>query len=300
MKTITPAFLAFGISLFVAIGPSLAAPAPADAPQTIRLNDGTVLRGAIVSENDSAVVVQTEELGRVTLKRSRISTLPVRDASAEAAHATPVDPDPIGHTLVLMPTAFLPPQGSVVFRDFQLLFLTLGYAPTASTSVVAGAMFPITADFNALTLGVKQGLYQNAAATNAVAVVGNVTVPVGREINEAGFLWLANLVGSHRFKPGFGVHAALGGVGVQGRGASEQSLSMAAGTDVRISSNVKFLGEVLRGGTSFDPGSSLTVANLGIRLHGDRLSADICALRPLSGNIGDFFVIPLINVGYRF
>ncbi len=275
----------------------LVVPSTASATQTIRLNDGTVLRGTVVSENDSLVVVNTEELGRVTIKRSRIVQAPERGGDGRSRYT---DADPIGHTLVLMPTAFLPPKGTVVFRDFELLFLTLGYSPTATTSVVAGAMFPISADFNALTFGVKQGLYQDAEARNAVAVVGNVTVPVGREINDAGFLWLVNAVASHRVKPGFGVHAAAGGVGVQGRGASEQSLSLAAGFDVRLTGHVKLLGEVLRGGTSFDPGSSLTLANIGIRLHGDRLSADIAAMRPLDEGLGDFLFIPLINVGYRF
>ncbi len=292
-KSTLPAFL-------LAISLGHAAERVGVSARDIRLNDGTVLRGHVVGESDSTVVVQTEELGRVTIKRSRITMLPVRDTSVVTARTPVVDPDPIGHALVLMPTAFLPAQGSVVFRDFELLFLTLGYSPTATTSVVAGAMFPISADFNALTFGVKQGLYQDARATRALAVVGNITVPVGREINEAGFLWLANVVGSQRVTNGFGIHGALGGVGVQGRGENKQSLSLAAGFDLRVTSNMKLLGEVLRGGTSLDPSSSLTLANIGIRLHGERLSADIAALRPLEGSLGDLLFIPLINVGYRF
>lgn len=271
--------------------------AASETSQAIRLNDGTVLRGAVVSETDSTLVVETAELGRVTVRRDRITAWPQTEERPASRYA---DADPIGHTLVLMPTAFLPPQGSVVFRDFELLFLTLGYSPTATTSVVAGAMFPVSADFNALTFGVKQGLYQTADARSAVAVAGNVTVPVGREINDAGFLWLTNAVGSHRLKPGLGVHAAVGAVGVQGRGASEQSLSLAAGFDMRLTHNLKLLGEVLRGGTSFDPDASLTLANVGLRLHGERLSADIAATRPLGDGLGDFLFIPLINVGYRF
>jgi hypothetical protein len=296
LKTINFALLALCGALLA----SPASSASAETKQTLHLNDGTVLRGTVTAETDTTVTMETDELGRVVIKRSRISMLPVREPLAKPARLSMEDADPIGHALVLMPTAFLPPQGSVVFRDFELLFLTLGYSPTATTSVVAGAMFPVSDEFNALTVGVKQGVYQNETATNALAVVGNVTVPVGRNIDEAGFLWLANFVGSHRFKPGFGVHAAVGGVGLQGKGASEQSLSLAVGADYRLTSNVKFLGEVLRGGTSFDPGSSLTLINVGFRLHGERLSADICATRPLGDNIGDLLFIPLINVGYRF
>lgn len=297
MKILKPALV---LILMILAFPSFSdaqAAAPA-AAQSIRLNDGTVLRGSVVSENDSTVTVRTEELGLVTIKRNRITLLPVRDTSVVAVRA-PVDPDPIGHALVLMPTAFTPSKGSLVFRDFELLFLTLGYSPTASTSIVAGAMFPVTTEFNAFTLGIKQGVYQTA--NQAIAVVGNVTVPVGTNIDGEGFLWLLNAVGSYRFKPGFGVHGAVGGVGVQGRGASEQSLSLAAGTDVRVGPYFKLLGEVLRGGTTFDPGSSLTLVNVGVRIHGERLSADIAAMRPVGADFStDLLFIPLINVGYRF
>lgn len=275
---------------------------PAAAFEIIRLDDGTVIRGEVVSQTDSTIVMDSENLGRVTIKRKRIVSSPVKDSEFEPRSLTrKLDADPIGHTLVLMPTAFLPPQGSLVFRDFELLFLTLGYSPTAATSVVVGAMFPITSQFNAITAGVKQGLYQNKAATTAVALAGNVTVPIGSEINEAGFLWLLNIVGSQRVKPGFNVHGALGGVGAEGGGESARSFSFAAGTDVRLTGNVKFLAEVLRGGVSFDPGGSLTLVNAGFRLHGERLSADICAMRPVGDDFGgSLWLIPLINIGYRF
>src|SRR5690606_31186917 len=104
-----------------------------------------------------------------------------RPESATPSRAASADPDPIGHALVLMPTAFLPPQGTLVFRDFELLFLTLGWSPTASTSIVAGAMFPITSEFNALTAGGKQGLYLSRDGATGLAVAGNITVPYGSE-----------------------------------------------------------------------------------------------------------------------
>jgi hypothetical protein len=274
---------------------------PAFAFEIIRLDDGTVIRGEVKSQTDSTVTIDSENLGLVTVKRSRIASSPVKDSEFDPGHVTSkLDADPIGHALVLMPTAFLPPQGSIVFRDFELLFLTLGYSPTATTSVVAGAMFPISAEFNAITLGVKQGVYLSNAANTALAVVGNITVPLGRDINEAGFLWLLNAVGSHRVAQGFNVHAAVGGIGAQGRGESVRGLSAALGSDYRLTNNVKVLAEVLRGGVSFDPGSSATLINAGFRLHGERLSADICAMRPVGEDFGGLLFIPLINVGYRF
>ncbi len=274
---------------------------PAAAFEIIRLDDGTVIRGEVKSQTDSTIVMESENLGLITIKRNRIVSSPVKDSEFDAKSVTRhLDADPIGHALVLMPTAFLPPKGSIVFRDFELLFLTLGYSPTATTSIVAGAMFPVSTEFNAITVGVKQGLYQNNAATTAVAVVGNVTVPVGTNINDAGFLWLASLVGSQRVAPGFNVHGAVGGIGAQGSGENVQGFSFGFGTDYRLTQNVKFLAEVLRGGVSFDPGSNATLINVGFRLHGERLSADICAMRPVGNNFTDVLFLPLINVGYRF
>jgi hypothetical protein len=274
--------------------------APAGAFEIIRLDDGTVVRGEVVSQTDSTVTLDSENLGRITVKRERIVSSPVKDSEFDPPSVTrKLSADPIAHTLVLMPTAFFPPQGSIVFRDFELLFLTLGYSPTEFTSVVVGGMFPITPQFNAITLGVKQGIYQNKAVTRAVAVAANVTVPMGRDINEAGFLWLLNGLVSQRVTPGFAVHGAVGGIGAQGRGESIRSLSLGLGADLRLNGNMKLLGEVLRGGTSFNPGSSTTLVNAGIRLHGERLSADLSALKPLE-DMGDLWVIPLISVAYRF
>jgi hypothetical protein len=279
---------------------ALAFAAAASHAAEIRLKDGAVVRGEVVSQNDSIVEVRSETLGLVRISRDRIASglSPMR--SAAGPNAASADPDPISHALVLMPTAFLPEKRTVVFRDFELLFLTLGWSPTASTSVVAGALFPVSTEFNALTVGVKQGLFLSRDGATAVAAAGNITVPIGSEINNAGYIWLLNLVASHRFAPWLGLHGAVGGVGAEGRDAGVRSLSLAAGTDIRLTRNVKFLGEVLRGGTSIDPGSSLTLINAGFRLHGDRLSADLCAMRPVTGNLGDLWVIPLINVGYRF
>jgi hypothetical protein len=283
--------------LFGSLGFLLALPAAAF--EVIRLNDGTVIRGEVISRNDSIVEVESENMGRVKIKKKNIVSSPVQDTELKSRERVAgIDPDPIGHTLLLMPTAFTPPKGSLVFRDFELLFLTLGYSPTNSTSVVAGAMLPFTSEFNALTMGVKQGLYQKA--NGAVAVVGNVTVPLSSGIDETGFIWLVNAVASYRFDDRLGVHVAAGGIGAQGGGErSAQGFSAGLGADLRVSNHVKLLTEVLYGGTTFDPGSSGTLVNFGIRLHGERISADIGGVRPIE-DMGSLLFIPLISIGYRF
>jgi hypothetical protein len=277
---------------------SLLLASPVVAYEVIRLKDGTVIRGEVISRTDSTVEIDSENLGRVKVKRKNILSSPVNDTELLPEHrAAKIDPDPIGHTLLLMPTAFTPPKGSIVFRDFELLFLTLGYSPTNSTSIVAGAMLPFTSEFNALTAGVKQGLYQKA--NGAVAVVGNITMPVSSSNNEANFIWLLNLVGSYRFADRVGVHVAAGGIGSHADIESAQGFSYGIGTDIRLWPHIKLLGEVLHGGTTFNPGSDGTLVNFGIRIHGERISADIGGVRPLE-DMGNLWFIPLLSVGYRF
>ena len=114
---------------------ALLAAIPAGAFEVIRLDDGTVIRGEIVSKNDSIVVIESENMGTVRVKRKHIVSSPVNDSElGSRQRMNRIDLDPIGHTLLLLPTAFTPPKGSLVFRDFEVLFLTLGYSPTASTS----------------------------------------------------------------------------------------------------------------------------------------------------------------------
>ena len=262
----------------------------------LRLKDGSVLRGDLVYASDSVVVFRAGELGEVRVNPAQIEGEAV--PSPEARRQPGQDEDPSGQALFFMPTAFTPPKGSVVFRDFELLFLTLGYSPTNTTSIVAGAMLPFTSEFNAVTLGVKQGLYQKA--NGAIALAGNVTIPISNEINEAAFLWLLNAVASYRFADQIGVHVAAGGIGLQGSGEHTQSLSMGFGTDVRLFPHLKFIGEVLHGGTTFDPGSDGTLVDFGIRIYGERLSADIAGVRSLDDNMGDLWFLPLVSIGYRF
>jgi hypothetical protein len=47
--------------------------------------------------------------------------------------------------------------------------------------------------------------------------------------------------------------------------------------------------------------SEVGVFTIGFRLHGTRLSADIAGFRPVTDeDMGDLFLYPLLNVGYRF
>jgi hypothetical protein len=266
------------------------------AAREFRLDDGTILHGEIVSRNDSAVVIRNPTLGKITVAASRI----VEGLDPEDSSATPVrrarDTDPAGYALYMLPTAFMPPAKAFTFRDFELVFLTFGYSPTSTTALTAGTFFPITGHFGVLTLGGKQQLFQFDGT--AAAVTASFTLPLE---GADGVLINTNAVISQRFalagyRDALGIHGVVGYLAVKGDGGGEGQGVFGFGAEARISSHVKFIGEYV-GLQEFSQDGLL---NIGIRLHGERLSADIVGMRPVEADGSDLLFIPLVIVNYRF
>ena len=212
------------------------------------------------------------------------------------------NPDPLENALFMLPTAHTPARGSVIFRDFQLVFLTLGYSPTSTTTIVIGGLFPIFTNFNVLTFGVKQGLYNNPQDGLAFAVNGNVSIPISSTIEGNNFVWYASGVASYRIAEAVGIH---GSVGIIGAGSSHDSENIrnaliGAGLDWRLSRSIKFISEFWTGVTLFEDVNNVSLLNFGIRIHGEHLAADIAAMRPLGAGDSELFLIPLVTIGYRF
>jgi hypothetical protein len=286
----------------------------------IRLDDGSVVRGEIQERNDSSVVIVSEALGtlRIPLRRV-VAGLPAL-AGAQEGRARLRDRDPSGNALFFLPTAFTQQQGDFTFRDFELLFLTLGYAVTDATNITFGALFPVTSEFQLFTAGFKQRLAASEDRTSAAALTGSVTKPVSNDVEGLDLLLNGNLVVSRRF-PGdffsdaFGVHGALGYAGVSYKEEAydedcfcyrserrwQANLSFGGGAEIRLTSNAKFMVEYLNALPFTPEEENIGLLTLGFRLHGNRLSADIAGIRPVSdADMGDVLFYPLLNVGYRF
>ncbi|HLP40188.1 MAG TPA: hypothetical protein VK465_01665, partial [Fibrobacteria bacterium] len=270
----------------------------------------------IVSVDADSTVFRHPALGLLRLPASELAAPgPLAPAPAAAAPSTAgIDRrgarsiDPADQALFFLPTGFTPPQGSFLFRDFELLFLTLGFAPTGSSTVTGGFLFPVTSEFQLLTAGIKQQLFADLENRYAVAFAGNITKPIGENV-EGQFITTSNLVASFRGPnlemqawDGFGVHAAVGYLGASDdEGDWAGAFSFGIGTEARITRNAKFMAEFLSA-APFDPEADVDggLLTLGIRLHGDRLSADIAGLRPMvEGESMDIVFFPLLVVSYR-
>jgi hypothetical protein len=299
----------------------------------LRLKDGTVLQGEIVSQDDSTVVYRGASLGEIRIPVSALADTgtavvgrpyAVEAARREAAMLASGRLDPSDHALFFMPTAFTPVRGSFMFRDFELLFLTLGFAPTSSTTVTGGFLFPISSSLQVLTAGIKQRLWSGQDGRLALALAGNYTAPLGELDDDLGNVLASNLVFSARFpesvlgaKDAFGFHGVLGYLASQEvwtRTVYEDGvyyekeysdwhggLSFGFGFEARMTEHSKFMAEYLSAAPYGEGGlAGNGLFTLGFRLHGTRLSADIAGIRPLvDEDLDDFFLWPLLVVSYR-
>ena len=296
--------------------------------EEIHLKDGTILHGERIrlENNGHTQVIRTTTMGELWIPIDQIvetttptphvmsspqtettapSPAPVQTSSPVAESTRPAEKegvDPSGQTLVLMPTAFTPPAGTWSFKDFELFFLTLGYSPTASTSVSVGAFFPVNpSQFELFTFGVKQQLFASPDGQSAVAVDADIITPTGENFDGDVSIWTASLIGSLESQGVIGVHGAIGMIGPFRSEADGNVLTLALGTDFRITPHAKFIAEYLRGSVTNVDGS-VSVINVGFRIHGERLSADICGVHPIveGKDLNGLFLYPLINIGYRF
>ena len=116
-----PSLLSGGLAL------SLWLALTAAAFEVIRLDDGTVIRGEVISRNDSLVEIESENLGRVTVKKKHILSSPVKDSELRPARKlAQIDPDPIGHALVLTEEAVLL-EHAMVDRVAELMMRLDGF-----------------------------------------------------------------------------------------------------------------------------------------------------------------------------
>jgi hypothetical protein len=289
----SPATLRFALTFLAA-----AASAPA---ADFRLDDGTVLKGEVVSLDDSVAVIRTTTLGEVRMRRARVveglpGSDPARAAASEAASPEQGRRarDPAGYALFFMPTAFTPEAGTVTFRDFELFFLAFGFSPTNTTVFSGGFLFPISSSVQVLSFGAKQQLY--SSGSSALAVTGNVTLPILEDTDDEEALYNANLVFSKRFGNTFhsdavGLHAMAGTLSSTG----ETLAMLGLGSEFRLTRNAKFLAEIYGPFEEFDS----ALLTLGFRLHAERLSADIGGVRPLEAE-GDFLFFPMLVINYRW
>jgi hypothetical protein len=312
--------------LFFAI---LAAAAVTGA-DVLRLKEGKRLRGHLVSESDSVVVFWVADKKEPTrVPRSQVSWC--RGGEGFDGPCAPGWPtDPAGDGLFFLPTAFTPPKGAVDVKGFEVLYLSLGYAPTASTSLSAGTVMGWF-----WTAGVKQQIWRDADARTAIALSGGVSTfsPLVGSFDPLEFQALASATVSRRFPRGWfrdalGIHATAGFWGSGFRdyrysGGVEDGWSyrwtnnplFGAGIEARLAPQWKLLAEYASpdypAGRAFffdlasdNAESSTGFLNAGVRYHNRQVSVDAAVIATAAAYSDEerpsAVFLPLLILGYRF
>ncbi|GAB3643457.1 hypothetical protein [Spirosoma arcticum] len=136
---------------------------PAGAVYVIALKDGTKLRGELLRQDSTGVVIKTKKFGEVRLPTDQIARMGPQDV------LEPVEtfPNLFSQTMRVAPTAFSAEKGRVYFRNYFVYFSQFEYgitdnwsvgttffsiAPTALFSVNTKVSFPVT---NRVRLGLN-------------------------------------------------------------------------------------------------------------------------------------------------
>jgi len=283
------------------------------------LIDGSVIKGKILRETDSTMVFETilgeqcipkEKIRRILIGKDSLTA----ESGGEEKRVARYLLDPHRQGLTFLPTAFVPPKGTVYFKDFELLFLTLGMAVTGSTALMVGTLFPMNAEFQLLTLGFKQQIYVEPDQSRALALTGAITIPT-EAFNHDDYEWMVHMVFSLASAGGSGLHLSGGFKGARrmngnlvwngATGAYESRTEypsravLGAGTDLLLTEHLKIIAEIFNHAPFVDERKDAYYSSVGVRLFWSRMSADIAGLRPLTEGWG-VFLIPIVNIGCRF
>jgi hypothetical protein len=288
--------------------------------EAFKLKDGSLIFGEQISRSDSGLVIRTKHLGDIRVDPGSLACTGTEALGQAYCSDERITEDPEGEALFLVPTAFTPPKNSGSFRDAELLLLNVGFAPTASTSLTGGFLFPVTSEMQMLTGAIKQRLFLSDSGNAALAVSGSITKPYGDFSTKTRLRYEAAAIFSLRsrttvgnFQDGVGLHAALGYVWEKQRGeylgypsryASDlwrNQVSFGCGAEIRLTRHVKLIGEFTNvQPLFFDSDEIKGLINFGLRLHGAKLAADLAGIRPVTDeDLGNFFAFPLITISYR-
>jgi len=239
--------------------------AGSDPPETLHLEDGTVLHGRTVEETPAEIIFDSESLGIIRIPRERIVE------KEEIITEYGVDPDV--NSIMFCPTPETLPRGTGYFRSFELFFLNVGFAPTDDINLSFGTLFPVTGDFYLFSMGTKWRLLDRREHPIGLAVTGQYSLFDDYWIGGAG---IVAGVGNHKRSLNLAVNRIVDedgdtkntymvGADFQGMGRSKLLLE--------FFSNSPLIGD-------FDD-DLIGFINVGIRVFGDDYSFSLTGFRPL-------------------
>lgn len=194
------------------------------------------------------------------------------------------------HETLIYPTAFTMQKGDLYLTSYELFFLNFTGAPTSTTHIGVFTLFPIVTSFlETASLGVKQ------------------RIPISDKFNVAGVLSYtpkAELVsfgavatyGTRERHFNLGVLSFSTGLGDNDVFDKGTQYLVYFGSGIDISKRVTLLLE----GSFFAQVENSFLLGFGFRFRYEDLSWEIGGIRPMSGDLGDLLLIPMLKANFVF
>ena len=253
----------------------------------IRLSDGSVLFGRVVSVDESRVSIETTGGTRLEVERGQVrSVRQVRGRQVEGAFWTA---DPNGTRLFFGSTARSLPAGQGSFGVFELFFPIASYAVTDRLSISGG--LPIIPETIG-QIGYVSSQLQVVRGTGSSAAVGVLAGFGTDDVATAGLLYGVGTFGDADNAIHLSAAFPFYTDGDDGDVGSDPLVMI--GGERRISRRVKLMSE-----NYFVPSESGALLSGGIRILGERLTADF-GVGAAVGDGGGGCCLPLVNFVYTF
>lgn len=265
--------------------------AASDTVLEIRLADGSVIYGRIVSSEGGRIVIQTAARARIEVERAQVRS--ARAVGGETRDGEVWFRDPHRDRLFLGPTGRSLAAGEGFFGVYQVFVPVVSYGLTDWFSITGGIPVVPGAFGEVAYVEPKLRLPLPAGSQADVSVGASVLFGTGGE-GAAGLLYAAGTIGGEDHA----VHVTAGYPFISGDGDDEiidQPVVMLGG-ETRVSRRIKLLTE-----NYFLPGEEGVFVIGGVRIFGERLSAD-AGLGAFLGDGCDLSacILPVVNFAYTF
>ncbi len=255
-------------------------------PDQILLLDGTLIFGKIISEDDTTIVIETKNLGTLSLPQRKIAEIH-RGKSGKTFRK-----DPDYNSIMFCPTPATLPTGANYFRDFELFFLNFGYGVSDRLNVSFATLFPITSTWLMGSGGAKFMLLDREVDPLGLAFTGSFT----KLHDEDGFTALGVVAGfgDRDRSLNFNLNWSWGVEG-DGNGA------VLIGGDMLATPKSKLFAEWGNGTNLWENNDGFRgFLNFGIRFFSSDMSFSMSGFRPLEEGWDGFLAWPMIMFSMHY
>jgi hypothetical protein len=263
--------------------------APPPQLAEITLVDGTVIRGHIVTEAETYIILESTALGRMQISRDRIRSIAYGVEGGEGIPPGGWRQDPDYNSLLLVPTAETLPKGDIYYRNFELLFNNLGYAVTDYLNISVMAAFPITSELRIFSAGAKLRLLSREKSPVSIAASASGWFAEDVAVGTTSAIFSA---GNRRY--------SFTLAGNYGWFEDSDEFFVFLGGDVQVATGLKLLLEYGNSQSAVTEDNDFKgLVNIGLRLFWEKVSFTMTGFRPLE-DTGDFIAFPLVMFSAHF